>query len=80
MINHKVMHMKMCSLSSEMMGDPDLEPELDVKDLGPLISQEGLEQLQNKYVQKVRVRSYLMFTLFCLDIQVQNVFEKCDYA
>lgn len=40
--------------SSEMMGDPDLEPELDVKDLGPLISQEGLEQLQNKYVQKVR--------------------------
>lgn len=40
--------------SSEMMGDPDLVPELDIKDLGPLISQEGLEQLQNKYVQKVR--------------------------
>lgn len=50
------MHMRMCSLSSEMMGDPELVPELDIKDLGPLISQEGLEQLQNKYVQKVRVR------------------------
>ncbi|XP_051546018.1 exocyst complex component 3-like protein isoform X1 [Myxocyprinus asiaticus] len=40
--------------SSEMMGDPDLVPELQIEDLGPLISQEGIEQLQNKYVQKVR--------------------------
>ncbi|XP_051548920.1 exocyst complex component 3-like protein isoform X2 [Myxocyprinus asiaticus] len=40
--------------SSEMMGDPDLVSELEIEDLGPLISQEGLEQLQNKYVQKVR--------------------------
>uniref|UniRef100_A0A8C2G2Z6 Exocyst complex component 3-like protein n=1 Tax=Cyprinus carpio TaxID=7962 RepID=A0A8C2G2Z6_CYPCA len=40
--------------SSEMMGEPALVAELDIEDLGPLISQEGLEQLQNKYVQKVR--------------------------
>uniref|UniRef100_A0A671MIK6 Exocyst complex component 3-like protein n=1 Tax=Sinocyclocheilus anshuiensis TaxID=1608454 RepID=A0A671MIK6_9TELE len=40
--------------SSEMMGEPALVAELDIEDLGPLISQEVLEQLQNKYVQKVR--------------------------
>lgn len=44
----------MCSLSSEMMGEPALLAELEIENLGPLISQEGLEQLQNKYVQKVR--------------------------
>lgn len=51
----------MCSLSSEMMGEPALVAELDIEDLGPLISQEGLEQLQNKYVQKVRVRTRVWF-------------------
>ncbi|XP_036423986.1 exocyst complex component 3-like protein [Colossoma macropomum] len=40
--------------SSEMMGDPALAAYLDQDELGPLISQEGLEQLQNKYVQSVR--------------------------
>uniref|UniRef100_W5L090 Exocyst complex component 3-like 1 n=1 Tax=Astyanax mexicanus TaxID=7994 RepID=W5L090_ASTMX len=40
--------------SSEMMGDPALAAVLDLEELGPLISQEGLEQLQNKYVQSVR--------------------------
>ncbi|KAL7862659.1 hypothetical protein SRHO_G00116430 [Serrasalmus rhombeus] len=40
--------------SSEMMGDPALSAYLDQDELGPLISQEGLEQLQNKYVQSVR--------------------------
>ncbi|XP_072520040.1 exocyst complex component 3-like protein isoform X1 [Salminus brasiliensis] len=40
--------------SSEMMGDPALAAYLDLEELGPLISQEGLEQLQNKYVQSVR--------------------------
>lgn len=43
------------SYSSEMMGDPGLATHLDLAELGPLISQEGLEQLQNKYVQCVRV-------------------------
>lgn len=54
--NQKVLHMRTCYLSSEMMGEPALVAELDIEDMGPLISQEGLEQLQNKYVQKVRVR------------------------
>ncbi|MCJ8734402.1 hypothetical protein PDJAM_G00234830 [Pangasius djambal] len=40
--------------SSEMMGDPGLAAHLDLEEMGPLISQEGLEQLQNKYVQCVR--------------------------
>ncbi|XP_076878321.1 exocyst complex component 3-like protein isoform X2 [Brachyhypopomus gauderio] len=40
--------------SSEMMGDPSLAAYLVLDDLGPLISQEGVEQLQNKYVQSVR--------------------------
>ncbi|XP_028842473.1 exocyst complex component 3-like protein isoform X2 [Denticeps clupeoides] len=40
--------------SSEMMGDPELVAEMDLEELGPLISQEGLEQLQHKYVQSVR--------------------------
>lgn len=44
------------SYSSEMMGDPGLAAHLDLEEMGPLISQEGLEQLQNKYVQSVRVR------------------------
>lgn len=39
-----------------MMGHPDLVAEMKQEELGPLITQEGLEQLQNKYVQSVRVR------------------------
>lgn len=42
-----------------MMGEPALLAELEIENLGPLISQEGLEQLQNKYVQKVRVRPHV---------------------
>ncbi|XP_053361037.1 exocyst complex component 3-like protein [Clarias gariepinus] len=40
--------------STEMMGDPSLAAHLDLEEIGPLISLEGLEQLQNKYVQCVR--------------------------
>ncbi|XP_062856212.1 exocyst complex component 3-like protein [Trichomycterus rosablanca] len=40
--------------SLEMMGEPSLAAHLDLDELGPLISQEGLDQLQNKYVQCVR--------------------------
>ncbi|KAJ7997783.1 hypothetical protein DPEC_G00215700 [Dallia pectoralis] len=40
--------------SSEMMGHPDLMEVMETEELGPLISQEGLEQLQNKYVHGVR--------------------------
>ncbi|XP_010788768.1 exocyst complex component 3-like protein, partial [Notothenia coriiceps] len=40
--------------SPDMMGQPELEAEMEKVELGPLISIEGLEQLQNKYVQSVR--------------------------
>lgn len=41
--------------SPDMMGHPELVAEMEKEELGPLISAEGLEQLQNKYVQSVRV-------------------------
>ncbi|XP_055504658.1 exocyst complex component 3-like protein isoform X1 [Leucoraja erinacea] len=41
--------------SPEMMDHPDLFPDVDVASLGPLVSQDALEQLQNKYVNAVRV-------------------------
>lgn len=37
-----------------MMGHPELVSEIQKEELGPLISAEGLEQLQIKYVQSVR--------------------------
>ncbi|KAM4572551.1 exocyst complex component 3-like protein isoform 2-T2 [Odontesthes bonariensis] len=40
--------------SLDMMGNPELIAELERAELGPLISSEGLEQLQSKYVQSVR--------------------------
>ncbi|XP_041852762.1 exocyst complex component 3-like protein [Melanotaenia boesemani] len=40
--------------SPDMMGHPDMLAELQSADLGPLISTEGLEQLQSRYVQSVR--------------------------
>ncbi|XP_072925817.1 exocyst complex component 3-like protein isoform X1 [Hemitrygon akajei] len=41
--------------SPEMMDHPDLFPDVDVASLGPLISQDALEQLQIKYVNAVRI-------------------------
>ncbi|KAJ8248834.1 hypothetical protein GJAV_G00228240 [Gymnothorax javanicus] len=40
--------------SPEMMGDPELVSVISPEELGPLISQEALDQLQNKYVHSVR--------------------------
>ncbi|XP_071767354.1 exocyst complex component 3-like protein isoform X1 [Centroberyx gerrardi] len=40
--------------SPDMMGHAELVAEMEKEELGPLISMEGLEQLQNKYVQSVR--------------------------
>ncbi|MBN3288102.1 EX3L1 protein, partial [Polyodon spathula] len=40
--------------SPEMMGHPDLCSEVNLEELGPLISQETLDQMQNKYVNTVR--------------------------
>lgn len=41
--------------SPDMMGHPELVTETAKAELGPLIPIEGLEQLQSKYVQSVRV-------------------------
>ena len=38
-----------------MMGHPELVPEIQKAELGPLIGSDGLDQLQSKYVQSVRV-------------------------
>ncbi|XP_029378659.1 exocyst complex component 3-like protein isoform X2 [Echeneis naucrates] len=40
--------------SPHMMGHPDLVSEVEKEKLGPLISTEGLEELQSKYVRTVR--------------------------
>lgn len=41
--------------SSEMMGHPDLLPEVDVSSLGPLISPELVDQTERRYVVKLKV-------------------------
>uniref|UniRef100_UPI00398F5A3B exocyst complex component 3-like protein n=1 Tax=Pristiophorus japonicus TaxID=55135 RepID=UPI00398F5A3B len=41
--------------SPEMIAHPDLCPDVDLASPGPLISQDALEQLQNKYVNAVRM-------------------------
>uniref|UniRef100_A0A1A8CBU4 Exocyst complex component 3-like 1 n=1 Tax=Nothobranchius kadleci TaxID=1051664 RepID=A0A1A8CBU4_NOTKA len=40
--------------SPDMMGHPELVTDMERSELGPLISSEGLEQLQSKYVQSVQ--------------------------
>ncbi|CAB1459933.1 unnamed protein product [Pleuronectes platessa] len=40
--------------SPDMIGHPELVTEMEKEELGPLISIEGLERLQGKYVQSVR--------------------------
>eukprot|EP00075_Anas_platyrhynchos_P032871 XP_027322124.1 exocyst complex component 3-like protein isoform X3 [Anas platyrhynchos] len=40
--------------SSEMMGHPDLLPEVDVSSLGPLISPELVDQTERRYVVKLK--------------------------
>lgn len=43
-----------------MMGHAELVTEMEKEELGPLISAEGLEQLQSKYVQSVRVSCFIL--------------------
>ncbi|XP_037306710.1 exocyst complex component 3-like protein [Pungitius pungitius] len=55
----------------DMMGHPELVPEMQKLDLGPLISPEGLEQLQNKYVQSVR-KSVSQWMHKALQVELQD--------
>lgn len=50
--------------SPDMMGHPELVKQVEREELGPLISPEGLEHLQSKYVQSVRVSSLHQRILF----------------
>lgn len=60
-----------------MMDHPDLFPDVDVASLGPLVSQDALEQLQNKYVNAVRV-SPQGFDLgrICQELDLSDAFCK----
>ncbi|AWP07934.1 putative exocyst complex component 3-like protein [Scophthalmus maximus] len=57
--------------SPDMMGHPDLVTELEREELGPLISAEGLEQLQGKYVQSVR-KSVSEWMRKALQVELQD--------
>lgn len=68
--------------SPDMMGHPELVTEMEKEELGPLISTEGLEQLQNKYVQSVRV-SLPQKVFVCLLLQfwptgMETEFKRCS--
>ncbi|KAF7650390.1 hypothetical protein LDENG_00126700 [Lucifuga dentata] len=57
--------------SPDMMGHPELVSEMEKEELGPLISIEGLEQLQNKYVQSVR-KSVSEWMHKALEVELQD--------
>lgn len=46
------------SSSPEMMGHPDLLPEVDVSALDPLMSSELVDQTEKRYVMKVKVSEW----------------------
>lgn len=62
-----------------MMGHPELVKQVEREELSPLISPEGLEQLQGKYVQSVRVRitivSYFLLLLYP-KFKKKDIFEN----
>ncbi|RVE72305.1 hypothetical protein OJAV_G00060530 [Oryzias javanicus] len=57
--------------SPDMLGHPELVTEADRAALGPLVSPEGLEQLQGKYVQSVR-KSVSEWMLKALQVELQD--------
>ncbi|XP_053558825.1 exocyst complex component 3-like protein [Bombina bombina] len=52
--------------SEEMMGHPDVSPEVDLQELGPLISSKALEEQLNRYTRSVRT---------CLSQWIQKALE-----
>ncbi|NXA41647.1 EX3L1 protein, partial [Eudromia elegans] len=61
--------------SPEMMGHPDLLPEVDVAALGPLISPELVDQAERKYVVKVKA-SVLEWMQRTLEVEFKEWFRE----
>ncbi|NWU96013.1 EX3L1 protein, partial [Upupa epops] len=61
--------------SPEMMGHPDLLPEVDVSALGPLLSPELVDQTERKYVVKVKA-SVLEWMQRTLDVEFKEWFRE----
>uniref|UniRef100_A0A8C3SR91 Exocyst complex component 3 like 1 n=1 Tax=Chelydra serpentina TaxID=8475 RepID=A0A8C3SR91_CHESE len=62
--------------SPEMMGHPDLLPEVDVSTLGPLVSPEVVEQLERKYVGKVKVSDVTEWMRRTLEVEFKEWFRE----
>ncbi|NXV80252.1 EX3L1 protein, partial [Atlantisia rogersi] len=61
--------------SPEMMGHPDLLPEVDVSALGPLMSPELVDQTERKYVVKVKA-SVLEWMQRTLEVELKEWFRE----
>ncbi|PKU31152.1 exocyst complex component 3-like protein [Limosa lapponica baueri] len=61
--------------SPEMMGHPDLIPEVDVSALGPLMSPELVDQTERKYVVKVKA-SVLEWLQRTLEVEFKEWFRE----
>ncbi|NWR34678.1 EX3L1 protein, partial [Tachuris rubrigastra] len=61
--------------SPEMMGHPDLLPEVDVSALGPLMSPELVDQTEKRYVVKVKA-SVLEWMQRTLDVEFKEWFRE----
>ncbi|NXT27448.1 EX3L1 protein, partial [Syrrhaptes paradoxus] len=61
--------------SPEMMGHPDLLPEVDVSALGPLLSPELIDQTERKYVVKVKA-SVLEWMQRTLEVEFKEWFRE----
>ncbi|XP_021263694.1 exocyst complex component 3-like protein isoform X2 [Numida meleagris] len=61
--------------SPEVMGHPDLLPEVDVSSLGPLISPELVDQTERKYVEKVKA-SVLEWLQRTLEVEFKEWFRE----
>uniref|UniRef100_A0A8D0F7J8 Exocyst complex component 3 like 1 n=1 Tax=Strix occidentalis caurina TaxID=311401 RepID=A0A8D0F7J8_STROC len=62
--------------SPEMMGHPDLLPEVDVSALGPLMSPELVDQTERKYVVKVKVSDVLEWMQRTLEVEFKEWFRE----
>lgn len=61
--------------SPEVMGHPDLLPEVDVSSLGPLVSPELVDQTERKYVEKVKA-SVLEWMQRTLEVEFKEWFRE----